>query len=196
MVGVLGRLAEVKRPTLAVDVFAKLADRFPQAHLVFIGDGAERGALERHINAAPASVRARCHMIGAHPDPTAFMRELDIVFATSRSEGMPVALIEAAAAGLPVVATAVGGVPELVAHERTGFAASDETELLYGLGQLLERPEERLAMGQRARLRVTHRHSAAALTDRLEAVYGVALDLRRGQQERSSTSGAPRQQLP
>ncbi|MFT5464867.1 MAG: glycosyltransferase involved in cell wall biosynthesis [Planctomycetota bacterium] len=196
LIGVIGRLAEVKRPTLAVDVFAKLTDRFPSAHLVFIGDGAERGALERHIGGASANVRARCHMIGSQPDPAAFLTELDIVLATSRSEGMPVALIEAAAAGLPVVATAVGGVPELVAHERTGFAASDETELIYGLGQLLERPEERLAMGQRARLRVSHRHSAKALTDRLEAVYGVALDLRRGQVQGNSNSGAPRQLLP
>ena len=58
------------------------------------------------------------------------------------------ALIEAAAAGLPVVATPVGGVPELVVHERTGFLGATVEELAFGLGQVLERPEERRAMAK------------------------------------------------
>jgi glycosyltransferase involved in cell wall biosynthesis len=80
-------------------------------------------------------------------------------------------LIEAGAAGLPVVATAVGGVPELVAAERTGFLGDTVAELAYGLAQLLDDPRLGRAMGRRARLRVATRHSAEALTDRLEALY-------------------------
>ena len=60
---------------------------------------------------------------------------------------------------------------EIVAHERTGYLGADADELAYGLGQLLERPQECGAMGHRARLRVAERHSARALTERLEALY-------------------------
>jgi glycosyltransferase involved in cell wall biosynthesis len=170
VVGVVGRLAEVKRPELAVDVFATLAARFPKLQLVFIGDGDRRGGLERQI-AGLGELAPRVHMVGAVPDMPPVMADLDIVLLTSRTEGLPIALIEAAASGLPVVATDVGGVSELVAHERTGFLGATADELAYGLAQLLEDPDGRQAMGHRARLRVATRHAAASLANRLEALY-------------------------
>jgi glycosyltransferase involved in cell wall biosynthesis len=97
------------------------------------------------------------------------------VLLTSRSEGLPVALVEAAAAALPVVATRVGGVPELVAEERTGWLGETPDELAYGLARLLDDPAEARAMGQRARLRVAQRHDAPALAERLERLYEAVL---------------------
>ena len=170
VVGVVGRLAEVKRPELAVDVFETLAARYPGLHLVFVGDGDRRGMLERRITALGAEA-ARVHMVGARPSMVPVMADLDAVLLTSRTEGLPVALIEAAASGLPVVATDVGGVDELVAHERTGYLGNDVDELAYGLSQLCESSTLRREMGHRARLRVGARHSAAALANRLEGVY-------------------------
>jgi glycosyltransferase involved in cell wall biosynthesis len=110
----------------------------------------------------------------------ALLADLDLVLLTSRSEGLPVALIEAAAAALPVVATDVGGVGELVAHERTGFLGKSADELAFGLDRLIGAPLERAAMGRRARLRVAGRHSAVALAERLEALYLAVLAERRG----------------
>jgi glycosyltransferase involved in cell wall biosynthesis len=101
--------------------------------------------------------------------------DLDAVLLTSRTEGLPVALIEAGAAGVPAVAAAVGGVEEVLAHERTGFVGENVDELAYGLARLLDEPEERANMGQRARMRVTARHSAQALAQRLEALYQTLL---------------------
>ncbi len=176
LVGVVGRLAEVKRPELAIEVFGLLAERYPALELCFVGDGALRGMLERRIASGSAAVRERVHMAGARSDMTEVLADLDVVLLTSRNEGAPVALIEAAAAGLPVVATAVGGVPEIVAHERTGFLGSDATELAFGLAQLLDHPELRASMGARARVRGAARHSAEALADRLEAVYRAVLE--------------------
>lgn len=132
LVGVVGRLAEVKRPEWALDVFDLLRARYPQLMLVFIGDGELRGMLERRIAALDADGQRRVHMLGAHSDMAAVLRDLDVVLAASRSEGMPVALIEAGAAGLPVVATRVGGVPELVAEERTGYLGLSVDELEIG----------------------------------------------------------------
>jgi len=182
LVGVVGRLAEVKQPALVLEVFCALAVRYPQLHVVFVGDGPERLALERGIAALDGDIpegSGRVHMLGAVDDMLPVLKGLDAVLCASRSEGMPVALIEAAAASLPVVATSVGGVPEIVAHERTGFLGADVTELAFGLSELMGDPRACQGMGSRARLRVSSRHSASALADRLEALYKTVLEERR-----------------
>jgi len=176
LVGVVGRLAEVKRPERAVDVFELLAQRHPELQLVFVGDGTERRRLERRIRRGGAAVRERVHVVGARPDMPVVLAELDVLLLTSRAEGMPVALIEAAAAGLPVVAAPVGGVPELVVHERTGFLGETTDELAFHLAALLADPRLRREVGHRARLRVQDRHSAAVLADKLEELYRVVTE--------------------
>lgn len=173
--GVVGRLAPIKAPRVALDVFELLAGRYPALQLVFVGDGSERGALEARIGAS-ALLRERVHLVGARADMPEVLADLDGLLACSRAEGLPVALIEAGAAGLPVVATPVGGVSELVAHERTGFLGADPDELAYGLAQLLDDPALRRAMGARARLRVEKRHGAPALAERLEGLYRGVLE--------------------
>lgn len=189
LVGVVGRLAEVKRVELAVEVFALLAERYPRLHLVFVGDGDQRSRLERVRAALPAKQRERVHLIGFRSDLVSIWADLDVCLLTSRSEGLPVALIEAAAASVPVVSTPVGGVPELVAHERTGFLGDDANELAFGLARYLDDPDERRAAGARGRLRVAERHGAPALTDRLEALYQALLDPGAGRAE--ATAPAP-----
>jgi glycosyltransferase involved in cell wall biosynthesis len=176
--GVVGRLAEVKRPEWALEVFRLLAARHPRLQLVFVGDGALRGMLERRIRALPPELQRRAHLVGAHSDMPAVLADLDLVLLTSRSEGLPVALVEAAAAGKPVVATPVGGVPELVAHERTGWLGADVDELAFGLAQYLEQPQLVAGLAVRARLRVQERHSAEALAGRLERLYQAVVEER------------------
>lgn len=178
VVGVIGRLAEVKQPELALEVFRMLSGRYTNLHLVFVGDGDGRRGLERAIAALPDGERSRVHLVGARERMTPVYADLDVVLCSSRTEGMPVALIEAGAAGLPVVATPVGGIPELVAHERTGYLGADATELGYGLDQLLSDRSKRKGCGQRARMRIEKRHSAKALADRLEALYSAVLEAR------------------
>lgn len=178
LVGVIGRLAEVKRPEWALDVLELLAARHPRLQIVFVGDGELRGMLERRIRALPDALRERAHLIGTRADMPVVLSELDAVLLTSRSEGLPVALIEAGAAGLPVVATRVGGVPELVAEERTGWLGASVDELAFALAKLIEAPEEARAMGARARLRVATRHGAVALAERLERLYAAVVQER------------------
>jgi glycosyltransferase involved in cell wall biosynthesis len=189
LVGVVGRLAAVKRCEWALQVFALLAARFPRWHLVFVGDGSERKRLQAQRAALAQAAARRVHLLGAVQDMQPVLAELDVVLSTSRAEGMPVALIEAGAAGLPVVASDVGGVAELVAHERTGFLGGTVEELAFGLAQLLERPAERLAMGARARLRVAERHSGAQLARRLEELYRVVVGERQGGAARAAAAG-------
>ncbi len=180
LAGVVGRLAEVKRPEVALAVLEQLAARHPGLHVVFVGDGEGRRALERGIGALPPDAARRAHLVGARADMPAVLADLDLLLLTSRSEGLPVALVEAGAAALPAVATDVGGVGEVVAHERTGLLAAGPDELAFHVDRLVLSGAERAAMGRRARVRVAARHSAAALADRLEALYAAVLLERRG----------------
>jgi glycosyltransferase involved in cell wall biosynthesis len=177
-VGVVGRLAEVKRPETALQVFEMLATRYERLHLSFVGDGDLRSQLERRIRALPPELARRAHLLGAREDMVEVLAGLDAVLLTSRSEGLPVALIEAAAAGRPAVASDVGGVGEVVAHERTGFLGQSVDELAFGLARLLDEPTLGPAMGRRARMRVAARHSAAALAGRLEDLYRIVVEER------------------
>jgi glycosyltransferase involved in cell wall biosynthesis len=171
VVGVVGRLAEVKLPLAALALFRGLAARYPGLHLAFVGDGELRRTLERELGALPAELARRAHLLGARSDMPAVLGALDAVLLTSRTEGMPVALIEAGAAALPVVARAVGGVGELVVHERTGWLGTSDDELQFGLDRLLADPRAARAMGERARLRVARQHGAETLAARLEELY-------------------------
>lgn len=177
VVGVVGRLAEVKRPELALDVFEMLAERYTRLHVVFVGDGELRGLVERRIESLAPAKQRRAHLLGARDDMRPVLADLDCVLLTSRSEGLPVALIEAAGAGKPVVAMNVGGVGEIVMHERTGWLGSSVDELAYGLAAYLDAPPALFpALAMRARMRVEKNHSAAALADRLASLYKSVLE--------------------
>jgi glycosyltransferase involved in cell wall biosynthesis len=90
---------------------------------------------------------------------------------SSRTEGLPVALIEASAAGVPAVCTNVGGINEIVAHERTGYLANEDDELAMHLDTILGDDTQRQLQSQRARMRVSERYTGAALASRLETHY-------------------------
>jgi glycosyltransferase involved in cell wall biosynthesis len=178
LVGVVGRLAEVKQPEVALAAFAMIAGRHPTAELVFVGDGDSRRELESRIAALPDKVRPRVHMSGHLDRPAAIFGDLDLLLMSSRTEGLPVALIEAHAAGVPAVAPSVGGISEVLAHERTGLVVGAGEELAFHLDTLLADANRRRVYGQRARMRVATRYSAEALAGRLEAIYEAVLEER------------------
>ena len=108
-----------KAPERFVDLAAALTPHFPEAHFLLAGDGALRGELERRRRAA--GLDDRLHMPGWRADVPALLDAATVVTLTSRFEGLPRVLVEALAAGVPVVATAVDGVPEVVRDGENGF---------------------------------------------------------------------------
>jgi len=176
LVGVIGRLAEVKRPGVALEAFRRAAAKDPRLRLVFVGDGAERRLLEARLSEWDAAERGRVVLAGNQVSMRPVHAACDLTLLSSRSEGMPVALIEAGAAGVPVVATPVGGVPELVVNGETGRLAEESEGLARALVELASHESLRLAMGRAARARVRERHSAERLADRLERIYGAVAE--------------------
>lgn len=172
LIGVVGRLAEVKRPGVALEAFRMAAEKEPKLRLVFVGDGSERRLLQARLSELEPGLRARVTLAGSQVSMLPVFAACDLALLSSRSEGMPVALIEAGAAAVPVVATPVGGVPELVVDGETGRLAEEAEGLARCLVELSRHERLRLDMGLAARARVRDRHSAKALADRLEQIYG------------------------
>ncbi len=108
----LGRFVPIKGFDLLVEALPALAAAVPAARLLLVGDGPERHALESR--AAALGVALRLTLTGAVADPAPWLAAADVVAAPSRNEGMGRALVEAMALGLPVVAAAVGGIPEVI----------------------------------------------------------------------------------
>ncbi len=117
VVGIVGRLVPIKDIDTFIDAAARVAAREDDVRFAVVGDGEERSRLETRARAALGS---RVHFFGWRKDPTAVFGDLDLVINTSLNEGTPVALIEALAAARPVVATAVGGTPDVLHNGRFG----------------------------------------------------------------------------
>ncbi len=174
----IGRLVPIKRLERLIDAFAVVAGRVPGSLLYLVGDGSEREALKARV--AAAGLLDRVTFVGWSGSTPDWYAGTDVVALTSDREGTPLALIEAAAAGRPVVATDVGGVADVVADGSTGFVVpiSSGDSLADRLTQLALDPELRRAMGREAPAHAS-RYSADRLVADLDRLYGDALAERR-----------------
>jgi len=176
----VARLVEVKNHELLLQACALLKDRGREFRCVLVGDGVLRGNVE--TLRAELCLEDVVEMVGAvgQAEALAHWREASIGVLTSISEGMPVALMEAAACGVPVVATAVGGVPELVEQGSTGLLVNsgDAPALADALERLLLEPETARQMGLAARRRAEERFSIRRQVDSLLALWDDVLHRR------------------
>lgn len=171
LVGCAARLVPVKRHADLLEAFALIADTLPQLHLVLIGDGPLRAELG--AQASLAGIADRVHFLGERKDIQTVLPLLDAFALASGTEGMSNALLEAMACGLPTVATAVGGNPEVVETDVTGLLVPPRTPdaLAYALHTLASDPQRARTMGGLGRARVERRFSLRALIDGFDALY-------------------------
>ncbi len=171
LVGHAGRLVEVKDQAALVEAAARVKAEGRRLRVLIAGDGPLRGALEARI--AALGVGDVVELVGHRGDVERFFAALDVYVLCSRSEGMPNTILEAMAAGVPVVSTRVGGADELVVDGETGLLVPPaRPELLAeAIGRLAAEPERRQAMGQAGRVRATEAFSLAAMVGGYEAVY-------------------------
>ncbi len=150
-----GRLRTRKAVAVLVEAFARLRERVPDAELIVVGDGEQRSALEAQAERLGVGAAIRFEGARPHDAMPAYYRSADVFCLPSLYEGFPLAILESMAAGLPVVATAVAGVPEAVADGVTGrvVPAEDAEALAEALAGLAADPEGARAMGKAGRAR-------------------------------------------
>lgn len=151
VIGNVARLHEVKQQDLLIRAFQRVRAAGVDAHLILVGDGPQRQELTALVR--DQGLTDVVHFVGFQPQTTAYVQMMTCFALTSRSEGMPQALLEACAAGTPVIASHVGGISEVIEHERSGllFPSGDEAALTEGLLRLLSERTWALRLAEAAR---------------------------------------------
>jgi glycosyltransferase involved in cell wall biosynthesis len=175
LVSWLGRMTEIKRVDDLLRAFARLRERGCDADLLLVGDGPLRGDLEKL--AGELGIRGRCHFTGFRSDVGAIYAASDAIVLTSANEGTPVTVIEAQAAGKPVVSTDVGGVRDIVTDGVSGFVVppGDVDSLADRLRLLADDPELRGRLGEAGRS-ARDRYSIPRLVHDVDVLYRELLD--------------------
>ena len=170
-VGWIGRMTAVKRTEDVLVAFKRLRDGGVDACLCMVGDGPDRPQLERRAH--DLGIVKDTLFLGYQEDVAPYYAAFDALVLPSSNEGTPVSAIESLAAGRPVVATRVGGVPDVVAEGEDGFLVEpgDTDELAERLTQLARDPALRERMGEAGRRRVLPRYAVERLVDDIDRLY-------------------------
>jgi len=159
-----------KNPALLLEAFQRGAASDPRAHLLFVGRGPLKSELERQIGAL--GLHERVHLLGLRSDVPEILNAADVFVLSSDYEGNPLAVLEAMAAGKPMICTAVGGVPELL---EGGYGLlvppRDAQALSKAMSYMLESPNARQSMGEASARRAVERFDLRVMTKAYEDLY-------------------------
>jgi glycosyltransferase involved in cell wall biosynthesis len=171
VIGHVARFAPVKNHVMLVNAFSALLRARPNAFLALVGDGQLRGDIEARVDAL--GIRNRVAFLGLRTDLPDVYRDLDVLVLPSFSEATSMSILEGMASGLPVVATAVGGTPEILGHGDAGVLVptDDAPALAAALERLVDLPAERSRLGSLARARAEANYSEERMLDAYEAAY-------------------------
>jgi glycosyltransferase involved in cell wall biosynthesis len=167
----VARFHPVKDQATLLRAFHQLAPAHPDVDLLLVGDGPLRGGLEQLSQ--ELHIKDRVRFLGVRKDVPAILHASKVFVLTSLSEGAPLTLLEAMAAGLPAVVTAVGGMPEIVRDGIEGLLAprQDVDKIAAALDQLLRDPKTAVAMGAAGAQRVREFYTIDRTVDRYYALY-------------------------
>jgi glycosyltransferase involved in cell wall biosynthesis len=175
LVGIVARLVPIKNHRLFLQAAQVVVETMPQARFLVVGDGELREELEAYAH--DLGLEGGVLFTGWRRDLPRLYADLDVVALTSINEGTPVSLIEAMAAGVPVVATAVGSVPDVVVEGETGYLVKDGDVkgMAKAIIELLRDPEKAKEMGIAGREAVYPRFAAHTLIANVEGLYAELL---------------------
>jgi glycosyltransferase involved in cell wall biosynthesis len=169
-IGWVGRISREKGADVMIDALSRLNDQ--QVALSLLGDGSARGAVARQ--AADLGIEDRITWHGAVQEAARLFAAFDVFVLSSRTEGTPIALLEAMAAGVPVVATTVGGVPDVISPAEALLVPSeDPAAIATAVADTLEDPAAALRRVRAARARLTQQFAVQPWLERYEALYGA-----------------------
>ncbi len=172
---VLSNFKAQKNPRAVVEVAESLRREIPNALFLWAGDGAEREAVERRVRSK--GLQENFRFLGWRADAPDLLAASDVLLLTSWFEGLPRVVLQAMAAGKPVVATAVSGTPEAVRHGTTGFLHDprDVAGMAAHLSFLLRHPGTARKMGAAGKRLLKGSFQIREMLRQIEAVYGAAL---------------------
>ncbi len=178
VIGWVGRLSREKGADILLSALPLLRDLTIAVSV--LGDGAERTALQAEAEALGVSQRVRWH--GVVPDAGLYMAAFDCFVLSSRTEGTPIALLEAMAGGVPVVTTAVGGVPDIVTGEEALLVRAEDPGALAGaITEVFANPGAAAIRAGQARARLARQFAAAPWIARHHDIYREILARGRGE---------------
>jgi len=172
VIGSVGRLEKIKGHGLLIDALAQLEPAgLPPVRLVLVGDGPEKAALEQ--KAAQRGVDHRVIFAGAQKKTAALLTSFDIFVLPSLFEALGLSIIEAMGAGLPVIGSTAGGIPEIVSHGSSGllFEAGNSSDLAGCLNRLIRSPELRARLGDEGKAEVVKQFANERYVERLYGEY-------------------------
>lgn len=174
----VANLREEKGHDTLIVAASLVAERHPDIEIALVGDGPLRASLVRQVNLR--GLRGRVRFLGERNDIPAQLAAADLFVLPSRTEASPNALIEAMAAGLPVVASRVGGIPELIESGANGVLVTpdDPPALAAAIGNVIDHPSFAAALGRAARVTAERRYAFSSMVGAFEQLYLTALDQR------------------
>lgn len=170
-IGTIGELHKVKGHNILIEAYEHVSPDVPDSTLLIIGEGQERSALERQMRIE--GVSGSTHLLGHVVDIEKYLLAFDVFVLPSRSEGFPYVLLEAGKACLPVVATRVGGIPELITDDETGVlvAYGDRGALTEALTSLALDPDRRERLGKALYERIKKEFTLEQMVEKTLALY-------------------------
>jgi glycosyltransferase involved in cell wall biosynthesis len=174
VVALIGRLVAAKAPEIFLEAVAKTTDRIPTLRAMVVGDGPLRSEMEQR--AQRLGLQQRVAFTGVRHDVPELLAGVDVLAFSSRVEGLSIAMLEAMSAEVPVVATRVGGTPELIESGESGILVppEDPQALADGLVAILGSPERARSIACAGRARVRERFSERRMVQAYEELYGGA----------------------
>lgn len=175
VLGTISRLDPIKNQRMLLKAFARAYAAAPHLRLLIVGDGPLREELQ--ALAGELGIAAAVIFTGFQANPQDYLSIMDIFLLPSLSEGTSMTLLEAMSFSKPAIATAVGGTPEIIEHERTGLliANQDETGLVAAIARLASDNALRETLGRAARQSYEQRFTLAAMTSEYEKLYDRVL---------------------
>jgi glycosyltransferase involved in cell wall biosynthesis len=176
VIGSIGRLAEKKGQRDLLEAAARVFEHTPTARLCLVGDGPLRASVE--ARASELGIRDRVDFLGTMPDGVRKLADFDVFVLPSHMEGMSNGLLEAHAAGLPVVATDVGGNAEVTRDGETGLVVPPRDPLALGdaILRMMKDPGRARARAAAGRERILAEFTVQRMVSRLEQLYTGLLD--------------------
>lgn len=167
----VGRLHRQKGFDLLISAFEHIAQVSPDAHLVIVGEGAERPRLEEQIQSS--GLQHKVHLIGFRSDLPHLLAEADLFVLSSRWEGMPNVVLQAMAAKLPVIATNVEGISEILVNGQSGVVVNPGSinDLRQAIEDLLNHPEKASRYSRNAQAIVTKEFTWENVVQRYHSIY-------------------------